>query len=104
MCSGRCVHSILLRARSGGKARLLWGTSLCPTRSHSGQCLSGTELSLPCGVVPAEIAVTEEEAAAIDRLQNMGFERAACIEAFIACDRNEEAAANFLLENMNDDM
>ncbi len=48
--------------------------------------------------------MTEEEAAAIDRLQSMGFERAACIEAFIACDRNEEAAANFLLENMNDDM
>lgn len=46
-----------------------------------------------------EIELTEEDSAAIDRLVAMGFEKEACIEAFLICDKNEEAAANFLLEN-----
>lgn len=46
-----------------------------------------------------EIELTEEEAAAVDRLAAMGFDKEACIEAFLICDKNEEAAANFLLEN-----
>jgi UV excision repair protein RAD23 len=40
------------------------------------------------------IQVTEEEQAAIERLVGMGFERNMAIQAFIACDRNEELAAN----------
>lgn len=46
-----------------------------------------------------EVELTEEEAAAVDRLVALGFDKEACIEAFLICDKNEEAAANFLLEN-----
>jgi len=48
------------------------------------------------------VSVTPEEQAAIDRPEALGFERALCIEAFLACDRDEALAANYLLENGED--
>jgi UV excision repair protein RAD23 len=45
-----------------------------------------------------EIELTQAEAAAVDRLMGLGFPRDACVEAFIICDKNEEAAANYLLD------
>ena len=52
---------------------------------------------------PGQIQVTPEEKESIDRLAGLGFSKAQVAQAFFACDKNEEYAANFLFESMQDD-
>ncbi|KAK3133292.1 hypothetical protein QOZ80_6AG0534750 [Eleusine coracana subsp. coracana] len=54
------------------------------------------------GVQAPTIEVTPEEDEAILRLQGMGFDRALVLEVFFACNKDEQLAANYLLDHMND--
>jgi UV excision repair protein RAD23 len=59
------------------------------------------DIALPPGA--QAISVTEEERDAIERLCRLGFDRDQAIQAYFACDKNEELAANFLFDQPEDD-
>ncbi|CAO2206799.1 unnamed protein product [Urochloa humidicola] len=52
--------------------------------------------------MPQTIEVTTEENEAIQRLVQMGFDRDLVLEVFFACNKDEQMAANYLLDNMNE--
>jgi len=52
---------------------------------------------------PGSIRVSQEEMDAINRLTQLGFAKHKAAEAYFACDKNEEFAANYLFETGGED-
>lgn len=46
-----------------------------------------------------ELSITPEDRAAIDRLMALGFSEIEAVQAYMACDKNEQLAANFLFDS-----
>ncbi|XP_019452404.1 PREDICTED: ubiquitin receptor RAD23c-like isoform X4 [Lupinus angustifolius] len=62
----------------------------------------GNLLGQLAGGMPQAVTVTPEERQAIERLEAMGFDRATVLEVYFACNKNEELAANYLLDHMHE--
>uniref|UniRef100_A0A2P2MDU7 Ubiquitin receptor RAD23 n=1 Tax=Rhizophora mucronata TaxID=61149 RepID=A0A2P2MDU7_RHIMU len=62
----------------------------------------GNILGQLASAMPQAVTVTPEEREAIERLEAMGFDRAIVLEVFFACNKNEELAANYLLDHMHE--
>lgn len=62
----------------------------------------GAPPAVPAGGAPpgaVQIRLTPSEAEAVGRLESMGFDRNAALQAFVACDKDENAAANLLFDS-----
>ncbi|XP_006655985.1 ubiquitin receptor RAD23d-like [Oryza brachyantha] len=59
----------------------------------------GNILGQLAAAMPQALTVTPEEREAIQRLEAMGFNRELVLEVFFACNKDEELAANYLLDH-----
>ncbi|CAD5216443.1 unnamed protein product [Bursaphelenchus xylophilus] len=58
--------------------------------------------ALPHDAGHMTIAITEGDRDAIQRLRSMGFPEQLVIEAYFACDKNEDLAVNYILSRMEE--
>jgi len=85
----------ILRLIQENQAEFLRLVNETPESGAGGNILGALAAQLP----QQAVQVTPEERDAIQRLEAMGFNRELVLEVFFACNRDEELAANYLLDH-----
>ncbi|KAM8707251.1 hypothetical protein ACLKA7_011360 [Drosophila subpalustris] len=68
-------------------------------RSHQEEFIQMLNVPLQ----PATDTLSHEEEAAVERLMALGFDRDSVVQVYLACDRNEELAAQLLFSQSDDE-
>ncbi|KAH8362728.1 hypothetical protein KR084_000315 [Drosophila pseudotakahashii] len=55
------------------------------------------------GATTLQVQLTAEEAAAVERLEALGFHRVMAVQAYLACDKNEQLAAEILFRQSEEE-